>query len=113
MLWQDPDHEIPVWSAIIELVKPELKRLMEILEASTKAANDAIENEIMSELVSVHKKIQTYLTEARKLKSDMAKKNRTLGECDDIMRTLENNANRISRTMIDMPNGDSEEEGLF
>ena len=99
MMWYDPSEETPVWSAIIEMIKPELKELTEILERVDKGAQQALESEKDDELLAVHRKIQVYITRAKELRSGMAKKKRSTVECDDIINKLVRNASAISNKL--------------
>lgn len=112
MLWYDPSEETPVWSTIIEMIKPELKRLTEILEAVDKGATKALDSEVDGELLQVHRQIQGYIREAKDLRSKMAKKRRSTAECDDIITKLVRHASTISNKLTGQLD-DEETEALF
>lgn len=114
MLWYEPNDEPQVWRVIINLVKPELKKLGEIFQAVQSSATEAIEKENHSEMVVIHKKIQDYLKEAKKIRADMVKKGRGTSECDEIIRKLKGYAGKLSRMLIGIDeNEDSNNEAYY
>jgi len=108
ILWYDPDEESTVWRAIIQMVKPELKRLAEIHESVQSATTEALKNDNTAEMASIYKKIRSYMNEAKKIRNDMVKKKRMVDECDQIIRKLKGHAKKISDRLIgeDPDNGE-------
>lgn len=100
MLWYDPSEEAPVWRAIIDMVKPEYRRLTEILQVVQDSANKALEDNNETEMIAVHKKIRAFIEEAKGIKNSMQRKRRNVEDCNEIIAKLTMHASKLSKRVI-------------